>query len=60
VHLQKAQKIAYVNLNCNKIRISDFEKLLTISVNSCDKIANEMKNAVRAKLVKNMNGFYFK
>ncbi|CDW85893.1 UNKNOWN [Stylonychia lemnae] len=60
VHLQKAQKIAYVNLNCNKIRLSDFEKLMSISVDSCDKIANEMKTAIRAKLVKNINSFYFK
>ena len=39
VYLQKAQLISYMNLNCNKIQLKDFEKLLQISTESCDKIA---------------------
>ena len=39
VYLQKAQLISYMNLNCNKIQLKDFEKLLLISTESCDKIA---------------------
>ncbi len=28
VYLTKAKMISYVNLNCNKLRVDDFEKLL--------------------------------
>ena len=31
VFFSKSKKIAYVSLNCNKIKISEFEKLLEMS-----------------------------
>lgn len=40
VYLMKSKKIAYINLNCNKIRITDFQKLMSISVQSCESIAD--------------------
>jgi ribonuclease PH len=46
-YLQKAQKIAYINLNCNKINFKEFEKLMEISVESCEAMAKEMRTAVK-------------
>lgn len=36
VYLLKAKLVSYVNLNCNKIRVQDFEKLLELSIGSCE------------------------
>lgn len=60
VYLLKAGKISYVSLNCNKIRLTEFEKLLNMSVSSCEQIANVMKTSIKNKLEKNINCFYFK
>lgn len=58
VYLQKAQRLAYVNLNCNKIAIVEFEKLLNMSIASCEVMANEMRKAVKRQIVENKNCFY--
>ena len=47
VYLQKSKKLAYVNLNCNKISIKDFEKLVQMSIESCDLLAHKMRQAVK-------------
>ncbi len=47
VFLQKAQKLAYVSLSCNKINLSDFQKLMDLSVSSCEVLALEMRKAVK-------------
>ena len=47
VYLQKAHRLAYVNLNCNKISLTEFEKLLQMSVQSCEVLASEMRKAVK-------------
>ena len=58
VYLQKARRLAYVNLNCNKIAIKEFEKLLQMSIESCEVMANEMRKAVKRQIVENKNCFY--
>ena len=58
VYLQKAHRLAYVNLNCNKISLTEFEKLLNMSVQSCEVLANEMRKAVKQQIVSNKNCFY--
>ncbi len=60
VYLLKANLISYVNLDCNKIRVADFEKLLNLSIGSCEQVAEVMKKAVKAKITNNINSFYFK
>ena len=50
--------MAYVNLNCNKISITEFEKLLKMSIESCEVLANEMRKAVKMKIIENKNCFY--
>ena len=47
VYLQKSKKLAYVNLNCNKISIKEFEKLVQMSIESCDLLAHKMRQAVK-------------
>ena len=56
----RTKQVSYVNLNCNKIRVSDFEKLLDISISSCEQISEIMKSTVKAKIAANINSFYFK
>lgn len=58
VYLQKAQRLAYVNLNCNKISITEFEKLVRMSVQSCEVMANEMRKAVKRQIIENKSCFY--
>ncbi len=36
VYMLRSKLISYVNLNCNKIRVADFERLLELSINSCE------------------------
>ncbi len=36
VYMLKEKLVSYVNLNCNKIRVEDFEKLLELSISSCE------------------------
>jgi ribonuclease PH len=60
VNLQNTKKIAYVNLNCNKINIEEFKNILDISVESCDEIGEVMKKAVKDKIMTNLNPFYYK
>jgi exosome complex component RRP41 len=60
VYLLKAQQIAYMSLQCNKIRVGDFEKLLSLSTTSCEQVAEVMRAAVKAKVLKNINSFYFR
>jgi exosome complex component RRP41 len=60
VYLMRTKQVSYVNLNCNKIRVSDFEKLLDISISSCEQISEIMKSTVKAKIAANINSFYFK
>jgi len=60
VYLLKAKLISYINLDCNKIRVADFEKLLQLSISSCEQVAEVMRKAVRAKITNNVNSFYFK
>ena len=60
VYLLRAKKISYVNLNCNKIRIEEFEKLMQLSVESCEKVAEVMREAVKQKIHSNINSFYFR
>jgi exosome complex component RRP41 len=60
VYLLKAKLTSYVNLNCNKIRVADFEKLLELSISSCEQVAEVMRKAVKAKITNNINSFYFK
>jgi exosome complex component RRP41 len=57
-YLQKAQRIAYINLNCNKISFKEFEKLMEISVESCETMAQEMRHAVKRHIFDNKNCFY--
>lgn len=59
-YLQKAQKIAYISLNCNKISFKEFEKLLDITVDSCEAMAQEMRTAVKKNIFENKNCFYVK
>lgn len=47
VWLQKAQKIAYISLQCNKINLDEFERLMDLTVKSCQIIAIEMRKAVK-------------
>lgn len=47
-----------MNLNCNKIAITEFEKLLNMSVQSCEVMASEMRKAVKRQIVENKNCFY--
>ena len=58
MYLQKAHRLAYVNLNCNKISMTEFEKLLNMSVQSCEVLASEMRKAVKQQIVSNKNCFY--
>lgn len=60
VHYAKSKKIAYISLNCNKIKIQDFQNLLQMSQSSCDQISEIMRNAVQEKLLSNFSCFYFK
>lgn len=46
VYMTKAKLISYVNLNCNKIRLEDYEKLLELSISSCEQVAEVMRKAV--------------
>lgn len=47
VYLQKAQKLAYVSLSCNKISLSNFRSLVDLSIESCEVIALEMRKSVK-------------
>jgi hypothetical protein len=58
--MTKSKLVSYVNLNCNKIRVADYEKLLDLSVSSCEQVADIMKKAVKTKIMSNINSFYFK
>ena len=58
VYLQKAQKLAYINLNCNKINIKEFEKLMEMAVSSCEAMAQQMRTAVKRQILENKNCFY--
>jgi len=60
VYMTKAKLISYVNLNCNKIRLEEYEKLLDLSISSCEQVAEVMRKAVKAKILGNINSFYFK
>jgi len=58
VYLQKAQKLAYISLSCNKISLSHFKSLIDLSVESCEVVALEMRKAVKLQIVANKNCFY--
>ena len=58
VYLTKAQKIAYVSLNCNKITIKEFENLVKMSISACEVMASQMKQALRRRILENRNCFY--
>lgn len=60
VQLQKTQKIAYMSLSCNKIRLNEFQKLMGICEQAADQVAQVMKQSVRVKILNNINSFYFK
>lgn len=59
-YLLKAGKIAYVNLSCNKIRLIDFQKLMSIAIASCEEIGKVMKTTIKKEMMQNINAFYFK
>lgn len=59
-YLQKAQKIAYISLNCNKISFKEFEKLMELTVDSSEAMAQEMRQAVKRHIFENKNCFYVK
>lgn len=56
----RSKLISYLNLNCNKIRVADFERLLNLSMKSCEEVAEVMRAAVKAKIAANINSFYLK
>ena len=58
VYLQKAKKLAYVSLSCNKINLANFKALIEMSVQSCEVIATEMRKAVKMQILENKNCFY--
>ena len=60
VYLQKSKKLAYVNLNCNKISIKEFEKLVNMSIESCELMAHKMRQAVKKQIISNQKCFYLK
>lgn len=60
MYLLRQSLVSYVNLDCNKIRVADFEKLLGLSITSCEQVAGVMRAAVKAKITGNINSFYFK
>jgi hypothetical protein len=58
VYLQKAQKLAYVSLSCNKISLSNFKSLLELSVESCEVVAASMRKAVKKQILETKTCFY--
>jgi len=60
VYYAKSKKIAYISLNCNKINMGQFEKLLKMSEDSCDGICKIMRKSIQEKLLENLSCFYFK
>ena len=60
VYLQKSKKLAYINLNCNKINLKEFEKLVKISMESCDVLAQKMRQAIKRQILQHQNCFYLK
>ena len=58
VWLQKSRKMAYVSLQCNKINFTEFEKLMALTVESCEVIALEMRKAVKKQICESKNCFY--
>lgn len=39
VHLTSANKVAYVNLSCNKVSLEEFTKIMNVSIKSCETVA---------------------
>lgn len=58
MYLQKAQKLAYVSLSCNKISLGNFKSLLELSVESCEVVAASMRKAVKTQILETKNCFY--
>lgn len=58
VYLQKAKKLAYISLSCNKISLNHFKSLIDLSIETCEVVALEMRKSVKKQIVANKNCFY--
>jgi len=59
-YLLKEKALAHVSLSCNKINFADYEKLINLTVATCEKVGEVLKAAIRARVRQFAGSIYYR